>query len=77
MAVAYYEVFGESFGPRNFHPPKRADLKYWYKEAKKGISQLPLWQESFRSVAKVDEEVITFDIPLEGILTIARKRNLR
>lgn len=76
MAVANYKLHGgDEYGPKDFPPPKRADLKYWYKSVRKTIRQLPEWQESFRR-AQVDVETIVFDLP-DGTLFIARKRNLR
>jgi hypothetical protein len=58
--------------------PKRADVRYWYKEAVKVYrGALPDWQESFRNNVDISEEVIMFYLPNDAILMIARKRHLR
>lgn len=79
MAVANWVPWlDEIVYPRNFPPPKRADLKYWYKSAQKallGTTKLPDWDESFRGVAKVDWDLITFELE-GGTLYIVRKRSL-
>lgn len=65
-------------GPRNFHPPKRADLKAWYREARKSLSdKLPAWRESFYTRADITENSIAIDLGVDGVLYIARKQWLR
>ena len=73
---------GDKIGPRNLHPPKRADLKYWYRDARTCLvgkrvlnARVPTWDEGLRLKAVVDTETITFTLP-SGTLYIARKRYL-
>jgi hypothetical protein len=74
MAVAKWLGVPENMGPRNFHPPKRADLKYWYREARKVLhSRIPEWQESFRTFAQIDTDTIIIEVRPHGTLFIARK----
>ena len=49
MAVAQWTGLPENIGPRNFHPPKRSDLKHWYKAASKVLhDRIPSWEEGLR-----------------------------
>ncbi len=77
MAVikAQYVHTGEWAGPRNFHPPKRADLKYWWREAKKGLPVLPDWENGMYTLAEVTEDTIIFDLG-HMVAYIARKKHL-
>lgn len=73
MAVAKWQAAsGDWIGPRNFHPPKRADLRYWYKSAQAGLHTIPPWGESYRLNATVDERTIIFELG-SGTLYISRK----
>lgn len=65
--------------PRNFHPPKRADLKYWWKEAKRGQPKLPDWNEAFRTCADITTDTIIWTLQdICGIdVWVARKKHLR
>lgn len=76
MSVVLYRCVGQSYGPRQFAPPKRAgELKYWYKAAKKMLPILPDWQDSFALNADVEVDSIILTLP-EGTVLIARKKNL-
>lgn len=79
MAVIHYSVGLQEYGPNNFHPPKRSDLRYWWREAKRVCRSLPDWEESFRAFATVDEDTIIFDLDKMnlGYVMIARKRHMR
>lgn len=66
---------GDWLGPRNFHPPKRADLKYWWREAKKGLSTLPDWEERMYTLAEITEDTIILDLG-HMVVYIARKKHL-
>ena len=66
-----------NYGPRNFHPPKRADLRYWYKDARKVLhNRIPEWLETYRANATVDVDTIIFELDT-GTLYIARKAHVR
>lgn len=73
--ISYREACGEWHGPRNFHPPKRADLRHWWKAAKKMLPILPEWHESFRALAIIDEGSIIWELS-EGAIFISRKAHL-
>lgn len=80
MAVAkWQDASGNWSHMRNFHPPKRADLKYWYREAAKALGSrigVPTWEEAHRTRAAIDTETIIFELSY-GTLYIARKQFLR
>ena len=67
----------EPIGPRNFPPPKRADLRNWYKAAQKALNNksIPSWEENYRTKRTVDETTIIFELST-GTLYISRKRYL-
>lgn len=90
MAVAVYqhrpegkEAQHEDVGPKGFPAPKRAaELKYWYKEARKVINRdgdfMPDWSTlspACLAGAEVEVEVIRIGLP-HGTLWIDRKARL-
>lgn len=77
MAVASFERAGAIPVMRNFPAPKRAaELKYWYKAARKVIPVLPEWHDRLVSLTQIDIETIIIR-DKDWSLFIARKRNLR
>ena len=76
MAVAHFKQ-GEVSVERNFHPPKTATLKAWYKSASKafGDAVLPMWVDGFAGEADVSSETIIFGQSCRDgwTLMIARK----
>lgn len=86
MAIAFYRLAPEDPGVyRNFEPPKRAQIQYWYKAAWKALSLgdkgppkvcPPKLLE--KALAAATEETIFFGPPSgEWTLTIQRKAHMR
>lgn len=59
-------------------PKKAGDIRAWYNAAAKVLpgEDLPPWTQGVQP-KYVGVEVIIFDLPASGVLTIARKRNMR
>lgn len=80
MAVASFHQNGRQVAMRNFHPPKQATMRHWYKAATAQIDDAPDWRAVDMGAAVVDEDTIRYIGRTNGLpwdLFIARKRNLR